>query len=178
VTTAGDEEDWLDPGPVAGGEGILVGAVRALPEARLEELRALYALLDPALPPLTRHGVDAALGGGAVTLLAAVDDASARLAGVVTVVAARTPARVRAWAEDLVVDPDFRGRGIGEALMAAAATAAAAAGAQTVDGTVHPRRTAAAALYRRLGWEASASLPIRLRLSPGDATSSAAGSQR
>jgi GNAT superfamily N-acetyltransferase len=164
VTKALAEEGWLDPRPVAGREGILVGAVRALPDARLEELRALYALLDPELPVLRRAAVEAALRGPAVTLLAAVDATTARLAGVVTVVAARTPARVRAWAEDLVVDPDFRGRGVGEALMAAAAAAAEAAGAQTVEGTVHPRRTSALALYRRIGWEVSASVPIRLRL--------------
>ena len=158
------EADWLDPLPVAQRDGILVGAVRTLSDARLAELRALYRLLDPALPELRRESAEAMLGAAAVTLVAAVDAASARLAGVATLVAAPTLARVRAWAEDLVVHGDFRGRGVGAALMDACAAAAAAAGAEEMNGTVHPRREAAVALYRRTGWEFSESLPVRRRL--------------
>jgi len=158
-----DRMQWLAPVPVACA-GMRVGAVRALPAARLDELRALYALLDPALPALRCDGAEAAVRAAGVTLFAAADEASGGMAGVATLVTARTPARVRAWAEDLVVDPRFRGRGIGAALMDACAAAAGAAGAEVMDGTVHPRREAAVALYRRTGWEFSESLPVRRRL--------------
>src|SRR5207247_674864 len=76
---------------------------------------------------------DPALAAPAVTVLVAIA-ADERVAGLVTLVAAPTLARTRAWAEVLVVHPDFRGRGVGKALMAACAEEAADAGATTIDG--------------------------------------------
>lgn len=144
--------------------GVVIAAVVALPPDRLSELQALYELLDPALPPLERERVERALETPGVTVFAAVDPLTRRLAGVVTLVTARTVARTRAWAEDLVVHPEFRGRGVGEALLIACAEAAASTGAQAIDGTVHPARTAAVSLYRRTGWEFSSSLAVRRRV--------------
>lgn len=153
---------WLEAAVERG--GLLVGVLDALPAERLAELVELYGLLDPDLPRLERAGAERALNAPGVTVFAALDPVTQRLAGLVTVVTAPTPARTRAWAEDLVVHPDFRGRGVGEALMAACAQAAAEAGAESIDGTVHPSRTAAVSLYRRIGWEFSPSLAVRRRL--------------
>jgi GNAT superfamily N-acetyltransferase len=141
--------------------GIVIGAIGALPADRLGELIALYELLDPALPRLDREAAERALSAPGVTVFAAVDPTTQRLMGVATLITAPTLTRTRAWAEDLVVHPDFRGRGAGEALMDACAEAAAATGARSIDGTVHPDRTSAVSLYRRTGWEFSTSLAVR-----------------
>jgi GNAT superfamily N-acetyltransferase len=151
-----------------------VARVVALSDARLAELRELYRLLDPALPAVERATADRALAAPAVTVLVAIA-ADERVAGLVTLVAAPTLARTRAWAEDLVVHPDFRGRGVGKALMAACAEEAAGAGATTIDGTVDPSREAALALYLGTGWEVSPSVPVRRDLSGGAASSRSAG---
>jgi ribosomal protein S18 acetylase RimI-like enzyme len=153
---------------------MVVATVVALPDARLAEVRELYRLLDPALSAVERDAVEPALAAAGVTVLAAVAP-DQRLAGLVTLVVAPTPSRTRAWAEDLVVHPEFRGRGVGKALMTACAEAAARAGAATIDGTVDPSRRAALALYLRAGWEVSRSVPVRLALGADPATSRSAG---
>jgi GNAT superfamily N-acetyltransferase len=156
---SGSGSGWL--GAERESHGVVIASVVELPPDRLAELQALYELLDPALPPLEHELVERALRAPGVTVFAAVDPPSRRLAGVVTLVTARTVARTRAWAEDLVVHPEFRGRGVGEALITACAEAAASLGAQAIDGTVHPARTSAVALYRRTGWEFNSSLAVR-----------------
>ena len=64
----------------------------------------------------------------------------------------RIPTGVRAWIEDVVVDEDSRGQGIGERLVQAAIERAKTAGAITVDLTSRPSREAANRLYRRCGF--------------------------
>jgi GNAT superfamily N-acetyltransferase len=169
------EDTWLEAAREAG--GTVVATVVALPDERLAEVRELYGLLDPALPAVERDAADAALSSAGVTVLVAVAP-DGRVAGLVTLVVVPTLARTRAWAEDLVVHPMFRGRGVGKALMAACAEAAARAGAGTIDGTVDPSRRAALALYLRAGWEVSRSLPVRLVLGAGPARSRSAGTNQ
>jgi GNAT superfamily N-acetyltransferase len=155
-------------------DGTVVGTVVALPDERLAEVKELYRLLDPALPAVERDAAEAALAATGVTVLAALAP-DGRVMGLVTLVVAPTLARTRAWAEDLVVHSEFRGRGVGKALMAACAEAAASAGAATIDGTVEPSRRAALALYLGAGWEVSRSVPVRRAL---EARSCSAGTHR
>jgi len=151
-------------------DGISVGVLHALRESRLAELQQLYELLDVTLPRLELGPAERTLRAPGVTVFAAVECASGRVVGVATLVTAPTLPRMRAWAEDLVVHPDFRGRRIAEALMDACAEAAAAAGARTMEGTVHPTRTAAIALHTRAGWEFGSSLTVRRHLPPRPAS--------
>jgi len=73
--------------------------------------------------------------------------------GTLTLVTFRIPTAIRALIEDVVVDERARGRGVGEALTAAALATAREAGARTVDLTSRPSREAANRLYQRLGFE-------------------------
>ena len=65
----------------------------------------------------------------------------------------RIPTGIRAWIEDVVVDAEARGRGVGEALTREAVRVAGTHGARTVDLTSRPSREAANRLYQRLGFE-------------------------
>ena len=85
-----------------------------------------------------------------VLLLARLDGA---IVGMLVLVLFRLPTGMRAWIEDVVVDAEVRGRGVGEALTREALRRAAAAGAVTVDLTSRPSRVAAVRLYERLGFE-------------------------
>jgi ribosomal protein S18 acetylase RimI-like enzyme len=69
-----------------------------------------------------------------------------------TLVVFPIPTGVRAWIEDVVVDGDARGRGVGEVLNRRALDLAASLGARTVDLTSRPSREAANRLYRRIGF--------------------------
>ena len=70
-----------------------------------------------------------------------------------TLVVFRIPTGMRAWIEDVVVDGDARGRGVGETLNRRAIELAYGLGASTVDLTSRPSREAANRLYQRLGFE-------------------------
>lgn len=62
------------------------------------------------------------------------------------------PTGRRAWIEDVVVDGDARGKGVGFLLNERALEIAKEAGARTVDLTSRPSREAANRLYQRLGF--------------------------
>ena len=74
------------------------------------------------------------------------------IVGALTLVLFRIPTGVRAWIEDVVVDSEARGLGVGRALNEAALDRARDAGATTVDLTSRPSREAANRLYQRIGF--------------------------
>ena len=84
-------------------------------------------------------------------LLAKVDGL---IVGSLTLVIFHIPTGIRAWIEDVVVDADARGKGVGEALNVFALAEAKRQGATTVDLTSRPSREAANRLYQRIGFEA------------------------
>jgi ribosomal protein S18 acetylase RimI-like enzyme len=71
-----------------------------------------------------------------------------------TLVVFPIPTGLRAWIEDVVVDEQVRGQGVGEALNRRAMEIALKAGAKTIDLTSRPSREAANRLYQRLGFTA------------------------
>jgi ribosomal protein S18 acetylase RimI-like enzyme len=75
------------------------------------------------------------------------------IVGLLTLAIFRIPTGVRAWIEDVVVDSQARGKGVGDALNRAALAEAERRGAKTVDLTSRPSREAANRLYQRLGFK-------------------------
>ena len=75
------------------------------------------------------------------------------IVGLLTLTIFRIPTGVRAWIEDVVVDNQARGKGVGDALNRAALAEAERRGAKTVDLTSRPSREAANRLYQRLGFK-------------------------
>jgi ribosomal protein S18 acetylase RimI-like enzyme len=124
-------------------------------EVVTDELLVAFARLVPQLsssnPPPGRAALEEIVGSPATVLLVARDDDDPIL-GSLTLVLFRIPTGLRAWIEDVVVDEEARGRGVGEALNRHALAVAKAAGAKTVDLTSRPSREAANRLYQRLGF--------------------------
>lgn len=122
-----------------------------------DELVDTFARLVPQLsassPPPSRPQLEEMVQAPGTHVLLARDGDDGPVLGVLTLVVFRIPTGVRAWIEDVVVDEQARGRGIGEALTQEAVELAGAAGARSVDLTSRPRREAANRLYRRLGFE-------------------------
>ena len=73
--------------------------------------------------------------------------------GSLTIAFYRIPTGLKAWIEDVVVDGDARGNGIGEALSRAALDEARRRGAKNVSLTSRPSRESANRLYRGIGFE-------------------------
>ena len=85
-----------------------------------------------------------------VLFVAKYDDV---IVGTLTLVVFAIPSGQRAWIEDVIVDGDVRGLGIGAALTKAAIEEGRRRGVRTIDLTSRPSREAANALYRKLGFE-------------------------
>jgi ribosomal protein S18 acetylase RimI-like enzyme len=98
--------------------------------------------------------------------------AEGRIIGMLTLVLFPIPTGVRAWIEDVVVDNDARGRGVGARLTHEALRLAAAHGARTVDLTSRPGRDAANRLYAKLGFELRATNVYRYAQPSSDTESS------
>ncbi|MCU1372637.1 MAG: hypothetical protein JWO77_3831 [Ilumatobacteraceae bacterium] len=121
-----------------------------------DELVEAWVRLTPQLssssPPPGREQLDEIVSSPATEMLIARGD-DGEILGSLTLVLFRIPTGLRAWIEDVVVDADARGRGVGEALNRHAVDVAAERGARTVDLTSRPSREAANRLYQRLGFE-------------------------
>ena len=118
---------------------------------------AAFARLIPQLssssaPPSAGELTDIARSEASHLLLAR--DENGRIVGSMTLVVFRIPPGVRAWIEDVVVDGDARGQGVGEKLNLRALDIARSLGAKTVDLTSRPSREAANRLYQRIGFVA------------------------
>jgi ribosomal protein S18 acetylase RimI-like enzyme len=118
----------------------------------LEAVGRLVRQLSASAPTPGAAQLDALLAADATRLLIA-RDTDRRIVGMLTLALFPIPTGVRAWIEDVVVDRDARGRGIGERLTLAALALAAADGARTVDLTSRPGRAEANRLYSRLGFQ-------------------------
>ena len=75
------------------------------------------------------------------------------IVGMLTLATFRVPSGIRAHIEDLVVDREFRNKGIAQALMKEALQSSQKMGANGVMLTSHSRRTSAIRLYENLGFK-------------------------
>lgn len=118
------------------------------------ELAEAFERLTPQLsssnPPPSAEALGAIAGSDATRLLVARVDGA--IVGSLTLVLVRIPTGIRAIIEDVVVDEQVRGQGVGQLLNEAALELARDAGAVTVDLTSRPSREAANRLYLRLGF--------------------------
>ncbi len=130
-----------------------VAAVRAATAELVEAFARLLPQLSSSARPLTLEDLDHIVSAPCNTLLVARDPAAGdRIVGTLTLVTFRIPTALRAWIEDVVVDADARGRGVGEALTLAAVRLAQQRGARTIDLTSRQSRIAAHRLYEKAGF--------------------------
>ncbi|MCD9624745.1 GNAT family N-acetyltransferase [Rhabdothermincola salaria] len=119
----------------------------------VEAFQRLVPQLSSSNPPPSGAELQAIVSSEASVLLLAVDrEAGDRILGSLTLAWFRIPTGVRAWIEDVVVDGEARGQGVGEHLNRHALDVARARGARTVDLTSRPSREAANRLYQRIGF--------------------------
>ncbi len=121
------------------------------------DLVEAFARLIPQLsssspPPGPGELADIVASPSSVLLVARAADGT--IVGSLTLALFRVPTGLRAWIEDVVVDEETRGAGVGETLVMAAVRRAESHGARSVDLTSRPSRDAANRLYQRLGFVA------------------------
>lgn len=123
-----------------------------------EELVAAFENLIPQLsgratPPSAAQLQSIVESPDSVLLIARLcSDSGDLIVGAMTVGVVRSTTAVRAFFEDIVVDEQARGRGIGLQMCQHAITVATRLGANTIDLTSHETRQAANRLYQRIGF--------------------------
>lgn len=135
---------------------IWVEECESVTDELVQAMERLIPQLSSSSPPPSAGELAEIVGSDATHLLLARDGdgpgLGGRIVGSMTLAVFRIPTGVRAWIEDVVVDGDARGQGVGEVLNKAALDVAAGRGARTVDLTSRPSREAANRLYRRIGF--------------------------
>ncbi len=132
----------------------IIEAVEVTPEL-VAAFERLIPQLSSSNPAPTETELAAICESEASVLLIAVDrESDDRVLGSLTLAWFRIPTGVRAWIEDVVVDEEARGHGVGELLNRAALDRARELGAKTVDLTSRPSREAANRLYQRIDFVA------------------------
>ena len=131
-----------------------------------DELVTAFERLIPQLsssnPPPTASELTDLVSSDASTLFIA--RVNGQIVGSLTLAMFRIPTGIRAWIEDVVVDSNARGHGVGEALNMAALEHAKKNGAITVELTSRPSREAANRLYQRIGFKARETNEYRYEL--------------
>ena len=111
----------------------------------------LISQLSSSSGPISAQELEEIIQSDTTVLFAA--RSGQEIVGLLTLAIFRIPTGVRAWIEDVVVDNQARGKGVGDALNRAALAEAERRGAKTVDLTSRPSREAANRLYQRLGFK-------------------------
>jgi ribosomal protein S18 acetylase RimI-like enzyme len=127
--------------------------IREATDEYVAALRRLVPQLSTSVALPTAEQVAEMVTSPAIVQLIARDpERGGQIVGTLTLAMFRIPTGLRASIEDVIVDTESRGKGIGEALTRAALESARQAGARTVDLTSRPSREAANRLYLRVGF--------------------------
>lgn len=127
----------------------MVVAVHTVDDELMEAFDRLIPQLSSSPPPSRDHLTAMVDSEDTVLYVARVDG---RILGSLTLAFYRIPTGTKAWIEDVVVDAEARGHGVGELLSRVALDEARARGAKHVSLTSRPFREAANRLYRRIGF--------------------------
>ncbi len=130
---------------------MLIYEVTELTVELTDAMNNLVPQLSSSNSPPSKEALQAIIDSETTKLLVARTERG--IVGSLTLVLFRIPTGIRAWIEDVVVDKEMRGDGIGYKLNEVAIQHARFAGAVTIDLTSRPSREAANRLYQRLGFE-------------------------
>ena len=126
---------------------------QALP-SYVTEIQKLLPQLSNSKIDFSMDELEAMLAASGTHLFAAVsEEKSEKFLGMFTMTIYRIPTGLNARIDDVVVDDNARGQGIGEQLMRHAIKVARQSGVTVINLTSNPRRKAANRLYQRLGFE-------------------------
>ena len=119
-----------------------------------EAVVRLVPFLGAHKPIPSRVDLDALVASETSTLLIARSvDEDSKIVGMLNISIYRVPTGIRSIVEDVVVDAEYRGRGIAKALLQEAMNVAREAGASGIALTSNPQRVEANQLYLAMGFK-------------------------
>ena len=132
---------------------ITIHEVTEVDRQLVDAFARLIPQLSSSSPAPTADQLQSLVDSDASTILIA-RSADGTIVGSMPLVMFAIPTGLRAWIEDVVVDGDARGMGVGQIINDRALEIAREAGVTTVDLTSRPSREAANRLYQRMGFVA------------------------
>ena len=121
--------------------------------AKCAQVDEMLHILAPTPPEVSGQRLLGLMDDNGFRLFVA-EDADGTLSGMLTLTCCQTLARNKYWIEDVIVRPEYRGKGIGRALVEAAiGHVKDNDGHAVIYLTSNPSRQAARALYRSVGFE-------------------------
>ena len=118
----------------------------------LESINQLLPQLSSKASPITMERLSELVGSGSTMIFICTNE-EAKIVGMLSLVIMKIPTGNKAWVEDVVVDQNARGQGLGKALMDHALEEAGKLGVKTIDLTSKPSRENANRLYQSLGYQ-------------------------
>jgi ribosomal protein S18 acetylase RimI-like enzyme len=143
-----------------------VQEVRQVTDELVDAAGRLLPQLSRSAAPLDADDLTRIAGHQAISLFIA--RSGGVIVGMLTLVTFPLPSGLRARIEDVVVDQDARGQGVGTALTMAAVNLAQQQGARSIDLTSRASRVAANRLYQQLGFQLRDSNVYRYQPRPPD----------
>ena len=118
----------------------------------LESINQLLPQLSSKASPITMERLSELVGSGSTMIFICTNE-EAKIVGMLSLVIMKIPTGNKAWVEDVVVDQNARGQGLGKSLMDHALAEAGKLGVKTIDLTSRPSRKNANRLYQSLGYQ-------------------------
>lgn len=118
-----------------------------------ESLNKLLKQLDNNAIPLIKQDIENMIVSPASHLFVARRQDNKEIIGMLTMIIFRIPFAKKGLLEDIVVDKEYRKKGVGTKLITTALNLARKEGVSYIDFTSRPTRTAANNLYQHLGFK-------------------------
>lgn len=118
-----------------------------------EAVNKLLVQLNETAVTLSDQEIKNMIAASANKFFVAKEVKSKKIVGMITLIVFRIPYAKKGWLEDLVVDNEYRGKGIGTKLMSAAIIEARKENVTCLDLTSNPKRVMANKFYQHLGFK-------------------------
>jgi|WetSurMetagenome_2_1015567.scaffolds.fasta_scaffold60711_2 ribosomal protein S18 acetylase RimI-like enzyme len=132
---------------------ITIEQLKTFPEEVTENINSLLEQLNPDAQELSVDDCKRIIENESNYFLVAKESLNRRIVGMLTFIVLNAPSGRKGLLEDLVVDKNYRGKGIGAKLINEAISKARNLGILHIDFTSNPKRVEANKLYEHLGFE-------------------------
>lgn len=132
---------------------IYIEQIKTFSQDVTKDVNSLLAQLDPTSKPLSDRDIKEIIDGPSNHFFAARESVNRKIVGMLMLVVYRIPVWKKGWIEDVVVDKEYRGRGIATKLINYAIESAKANGISSLNLTSRPERENANKLYVKLGFK-------------------------
>lgn len=131
---------------------MIITELKEISDLEVVTFQNLISQLTPNYPPITKEVLKKLIHSNSTTLFIAKNK-EGEIVGTLSMVRYKILTGLKFWMEDVVVDKNYRGQGIGEKLIEEAIKLATENGGKTIDLTSNMQRISAHRLYNKMGFD-------------------------